>query len=278
MSHAASLRRTRISLASDAGGKTTPFGWIGALTLHVAIVAATFITWQHKFDIVNETPFVPVDIVTLADTTNVAPTVREEPKIEPQEEFAAIQPDAATPPDIDAEPAPDENAKPLEQKPQSTPVPSPREETKPRPEKKKAPADPMAALLDQLTKPEAAPKNARVANQKVDGIGRMNAMTADLQAMIQGMIYKCWNPPAAAPHPERLIVTYRVFLNPDGSVAQAPQLTATSSSGDPYLQAAKDSAVRAIYVCAPYSLPASRYQQWRDITITFDPRKMAGVE
>jgi len=64
-------------------------------------------------------------------------------------------------------------------------------------------------------------------------------------------------------------VSYELFLNRDGSVAQPPQLTADSAAaaaGDPYMRAAAEAARRAIYTCAPYTLPADRYNQWHDVT------------
>jgi hypothetical protein len=74
-----------------------------------------------------------------------------------------------------------------------------------------------------------------------------------------------------------LIPTFRLFLAPDGSVQQPPQLAADSAAqaaSDPFMRAAVDAARRAIYTCAPYKLPADKYSVWRDITVDFDPRKM----
>jgi len=104
-----------------------------------------------------------------------------------------------------------------------------------------------------------------------------NAMTMDLSDALKNMIAQCWSPPAGAPHPERLIPVFRLFLNPDGSVAQPPQLAADSqaaAAGDPFMRAAAEAARRAIYTCAPYKLPADKYNVWRDISVAFDPRKM----
>ena len=75
-----------------------------------------------------------------------------------------------------------------------------------------------------------------------------------------------------------LIVDFDLFLNQDGSVAQPPQLTASSreaAASDPYTRAAADAARRAIYQCQPYKLPADRYSQWREINpFHFDPSRM----
>jgi hypothetical protein len=73
------------------------------------------------------------------------------------------------------------------------------------------------------------------------------------------------------------VVEFELFLKPDGSVAQPPQLSAESEgvvSHDSFTRAAAEAARRAIYTCAPYKLPGDRYSQWQDITLTFDPRQM----
>src|SRR5271170_5424745 len=83
MSPSRSTTRIRISLASGAGSRSSPVGLIVAIALHLAVIAATLFTWEHRLDIAQESPpVVPVDLVTIAQKTNIAPTVRPEPKME----------------------------------------------------------------------------------------------------------------------------------------------------------------------------------------------------
>ncbi len=270
-------------------------GIAGALLLHGAILAAALFTFQHKFDVVDEaTPVVPVDLVTVSSKTNIMPTVSHRQLVEHHED---VQPPAPAPPPIPtppvpkpppvAEPAPEPapTPKPVVLKP--APVPKPVEkpvaEVKPaakpvdtKPVKKPA-SDDFSALLNKLTAPTDAPTHARVADRTVKGVGAMNAMTADLQDAMKNQVSQCWSPPAGAPHPEQLMPGFRIFLNPDGSIARAPQVDAESAAqaaGDPYMRAAVDAARRAIMTCAPYKLPSDRYNDWRDFTMTFDPRRM----
>jgi hypothetical protein len=157
--------------------------------------------------------------------------------------------------------------------PEAKPVPAP----KPPPKQEAFDINDIKAMLDR--RQAAAPKNAKAGSQNVKGFGDQSAMTADLRAMLQSEIYKCWSPPVGVPHPENLIVSYELFLNRDGSVAQPPQLTADSAAAaasDPYMRASAEAARRAIYTCAPYKLPADRYNQWHDVTFVFDPRDMMG--
>ena len=237
------------------------FGLVGSLALHAGVIAVTFFTWTHRLDIVDQSsPIVPVDLVTLADKTNVAPMVKEElPPIAEQMTPPPL-PVTLQPPKFEV--APEAKLAPVQQ---------------PAPKQEAFNINNIQAMLDKRL--AAAPKNAKAGSRNVQGIGDQSAMTADLRTLLQSEIYRCWSPPVGAPHPETLIVSYELFLNRDGSVAQPPQLTADSSSaaaGDPYMRAAAEAARRAIYTCAPYRLPADRYNQWHDVTFVFDPRDMVG--
>jgi colicin import membrane protein len=39
---------------------------------------------------------------------------------------------------------------------------------------------------------------------------------------------------------------------------------------------AAESALRAVRRCQPYTMPAAKYDIWRDVEVTFDPRDMFG--
>ena len=281
MSQSRSQRRNRYTPTTARGPRV---GVLGALLLHGLIAAGAMFTWQHHLDITDEAaPVVPVDLVTIADKTNIAPTVQRQPKVEPK--------DIPTPPQLEtpipkpapappqAEAAPDQApSEPVIAKPTPAPTPMKKPQDAPlAPDQKKPKSDDFSALLNKLTSPVAAPRNARTADRTVRGIGAMNAMTMDLSDALKNQIAQCWNPPVGSPHPERLIPEFELFLSPDGRVAQPPQLAADSASqaaGDPFMRAAADAARRAIYTCQPYKLPADKYNVWRDITIDFDPRKM----
>jgi len=284
--HTGRTARTRISAASLAGGRRSPLGVAGSLVLHGLVIAGTLFTFSHRLDITDQSvPVVPVDLVTLSSKTNVMATVRQAPKIQPEIKPAPpvpptpVETPAPAPEDSEAPPPPDQAAsEPVIQKPPPLPMPRAKPQDTPREDKKKFDVDNVLALLNKVA-PAPSRTNARVASRTVQGIGDQTAMTADLQAMLLGMIKPCWSPPVGAPHPEDLIVDFDVVLNPDGSVARPPQLLAQSSSsaGNPYFRAAAEAARRAIYTCAPYKLPADRYSQWREIgDFRFDPRQMMG--
>jgi outer membrane biosynthesis protein TonB len=247
--------------------------------LHAAVVAATLFSWQHRLEVADlSPPVVPVDLVTVGEKTNIAPTVQK--IVTPHQETPAPPPAQPTPAPSPTPPPKAEAAPQPLPTPQAKPAPPLRPAAKPTPTPAptKSKTDAFADLLNNLTKPAAAPRNARVADRTVKGIGAMNAATMDLQDALRNAISQCWSPPVGAPQPDQLIVYFEIFLNPDGSVARPPQLAANSVSAvaaDPYMRAAAEAARRAIYTCAPYKLPADKYATWRDFTIDFNPSKMA---
>lgn len=285
MSPSITTKRNRISLSTGAGGRQSPLGWIGSLILHGAIVGATLFTFTHTLEITDQSPpSIPVDLVTIGKKTNIIPTVKRQPRI-----HAKITPEPITPKDLatptpamppqeeqpkEAAPKPDQSA--IAPKPKAPPTP----DEKPQDSPKKPQVDQVSALLNKLTAPATASNNARVAERTVKGVGQMNAMVADLQDSLRSQVQQCWSPQIGAPNAAEMIVDFDLLLNQDGSVAQPPQLTATSqaaAASNPYTRAAAEAARRAIMECAPYKLPADRYSQWHEINpFHFDPSQMMG--
>jgi outer membrane biosynthesis protein TonB len=290
---------SRLALASMAGERQSPLGLIGSVLLHGGVIAATLFTFAHKLDVTQESaPVVPVEVVTIADKTNLIATVKAPPKAEPKEEEPMPpQPQKLDTPTPQPEPKPEKLDVAPEPKPESSPPaevapepapkpPPPLPKVKPAPEpkadvpkKEEFDINKITALLDKRDASQASLPKGKVANKTVKGFGAQTAMTMDLQDSLRSQIQQCWNPPVGAPHPEELVVGFELFLKPDGSVAQPPQLSGESDSGaahDSFTRAAAEAARRAIYTCAPYKLPRDRYGQWQDITLTFDPRQMVG--
>ena len=279
----------RLSAATIAGGRGTTTGLIGSVLLHALIVIAVLFTFAHKLDIVpsQESPVVPVDLVTIADKTNIRAAVKQPPKAKPVEEkpVEVPQPEKAEPtpqPVERTEVPPPPPPKPDLMKPEpvpATPVPAfdvqkPQPDAKPK--KEKFDIDSVSALLNKVSPAQKSAAKARLADRNIKGAGAQNAMTADLQDAMLSMIKECWSPPVGAPHAEDLVVDFEMVLNPDGSIQQVASDALTSSNS--YTKAAASAARRAIYECAPYKLPADRFKDWHDITLTFDPRQMMGQQ
>ena len=263
---------------------------IVSAALHVGALAAALIVWPSLAPPVIQTAeAIPVDLVTLADETNVRPQeAAPEPLPEqPQPEIAAAQesiPEEAPPP-----PPPEQEGF-VEEKKDEPPKPEPKlAMAEPKPEKLKEKKetrkdefdlDRITSLIDKMDKNPPAAETREgpkpTAQKSVRGVGAQSAMTATEIDALRAQLRKCWNVPVGAPDPSALVFRMRIFLNPDGSVAAPPELIDQGGLADPYFRAAVDSARRAVLMCSPFQLPAEKYDAWNDITITFDPTRMAG--
>ena len=262
---------------------------VGSGFLHVAIITAASVAWPMSFDLPDETPpAIPVDLVTVADVTNVAPAMPDPPKPEPKVEEQPPPPPEAAPPPPEAEVAPEPDKppvpKPAPEKEQVAAAPAHPVRPRPKPEREKPQkfdVDSVLAFLDKSApqKPAPAPA-AKPAEMPVRGLGAQDSFTVDLKDALLSQMRQCWNVPVGAPDPEKLIVQVRVFLTPDGSLAQPPQLepgSRAAAAANPYVRSAAEAALRAVNVCEPYKhLPPDKYEVWHEIVMTFDPSKMIG--
>jgi outer membrane biosynthesis protein TonB len=154
-------------------------------------------------------------------------------------------------------------------------------QTKPEPVKKPAPQPPkfdprkVAALLDKRDSQRLAAAgttlNSTASLGAAPGAAARISQT-ELDAL-RARLMSLWNPPAGARNVEELIVQVRVRLDPDGSVVGAPRVLNTG--GSLLFQAARDSALRAVYRGQPFDmLSPATYEVWKEMDITFDPRDL----
>lgn len=132
----------------------------------------------------------------------------------------------------------------------------------------------IAALLDkQAPRREAA--TGDTLNQTASlglASGRAATLSQSEIDALRAQIQACWNPPAGAIDGKELIVQVRLRLRQDGSLQADPTLMNRGSH--PFFQVAAESALRAIRRCQPYRLPVAKYDVWKDVEVTFDPRDM----
>lgn len=135
----------------------------------------------------------------------------------------------------------------------------------------------IAALLDKRDPAAAAAPDASQAPQTLgidDGSNRAAMTVSEIDAL-KASLHRCWSPPRGVREAGALQVTVGIDLNPDGSLAGHPRVL--TSAYDTLTQIAAESAVRAVYSCAPFNmLPPEKYALWRNIEFTFDPREMLG--
>lgn len=248
----------------------------------------------------------PVELVTIDEYTNLKqapkrvdpkPEIKPEPKpeVEPKPEAEVkpppppkVEPKPAPPapePEPELAPEPDKPAPVIEKveaKPKPKPKPAPPKAVeKKKPETKFDPTR-IAALLDKLPQdqapPEAAPSRDEPEEEVAAASNFDSRLTLSEVDAFKVQMRRCWSVPAGAANAEDLVVQIKVYLNPDGSLAQPPKLInqARLLAGDVYFRTAAESAMRAIRRCAPFKMPAEKYSGWQELDLNFDPREMLG--
>jgi len=280
-------------------------GILYSCVLHLAVVAL-FFTHLHLFDrpLPEETP-IAVELVNLAPETHATEKTLTPPQPKQPEKVAQNEPapkpeppkpqppkppppptppPSAPPPPPPPEPAPPE-PKPPEPKPDLPKPPPPKPEEKPQPPKKDNDAS-FDALLKNLAKREvvlnetqdkakpATPPAHAASSQPIAPLGAQ--LTTSEIDLVREQIERCWNVPAGARDAEDLRPTFKVAMNPDGTVRSA-ELQNTDQLGNSFFQAAADSARRALLnpACQPLKLPLDKYDLWQTFTITFDPKDLS---
>lgn len=212
------------------------------------------------------------------------PPKLEEPKKEPPKQAAKKEPDRKPPP-LDAEAlkreikketkkeeAKKEEAKPAPRKPD----PPKMAERKPAPpQEQRLDLSKISALLDKRQPQRLAATGDAINTMATLGTASGNAPKLSQNEMdaLRARLQQCWNPPAGQADARELVVEVRILFNRDGSLAADPRVVSRVASG--YQQVAAESALRAVRRCAPYTfLPVAKYEAWKDVEVTFDPRDL----
>ncbi|MBB4660349.1 cell envelope integrity protein TolA [Parvularcula dongshanensis] len=251
-------------------------------------------------DIVPIIPVELLSEAELTDRVSVQEMVRaEEPEPEPEPEPAAEEPEPTPDPEplppepepVPERPAPEPEPAPEPQPAEPEPAPEPtpaepepaKEAPEPEPEPQPEPAEPepapeepedvldLASLddaLKDLTPDDRAPSSPReVAEGTATGerdqeqIGLGDKLTVSEEALLQSAFEQCWNRQFGVPDQERLIVSVRIELNPDGTLDGSPRVLndgQISRSGNRYWAVARQRALSAVIDCAPYDMVPER--------------------
>lgn len=255
---------------------------------------------------------IPVEIVSAGDIKESAtPVVKEEPvKAEPapepkpeptpaptpqpapatEEMVKAEEPEAVPPPpsemvkaeELTDAPKPDVKMAP-------TPIAKPKppvktvapEEPKKEVVEKKDNKDALASLLKNLNQVEETPPTPKVEQpnpapaQNASRFSGQQLSMSEQNAVKEGL-RPCWYFDSGAAYAEKLIVDLAITMNPDRTVRSVEIVDQGRYRSDTFFRAAADAARRAVRnpQCSPLQLPPEKYEEWKTITLTFDPSKM----
>lgn len=214
---------------------------------------------------------------------------KPEPVAQPEPEKPAPEPEkkpvqvAEKPPEPEKKPKVEPKPEPPAPSPFAS-APTPGLKPKPKPEQPAFNPNRIAALLDKSQKKETKPLLERLASKVASQEPNKPAPKARVSDQpltmseidaIRYQIEQCWSVPAGARDAEDLVVRIRLFLNTDGSLSRAPELVDEPADGNDFYRTAAESARRAVLQCSPLkNLPADKYERWREVVLTFNPRQM----
>lgn len=261
---------------------------VASALLHAGVIAAALVAWPWS----RQLPLgsaVPINIVTNAPSTNLAPTIQDLEEAPAQTEApvldAAPSPAAADPAPIPTPPAP-------APKPAPSPAPAP----KPAPTSKAAPAKPPPKTAKPAQKSPGLDLDALAASvaksAKSSGSQRSSAAKGEARAAtsrearpdlgsgqaaaaLTGMsdeLQRRWNPNCEVDggRDVRLRVTFT--LGSGGQVLGQVEAGGKERSANPVEKAAAERAIRAVYAAAPFrNLPRQFYGD--RIAVNFNARE-----
>ncbi|WP_135076242.1 hypothetical protein [Terasakiella sp. SH-1] len=284
------------------------------LHIFVFVVAYVGIPMLPDDDLIVEAPIV-VEVVNIDDVSNVPapqPKAKKPDVKKPQPKKAKPKPPPPAPPKPEpapeparepeeAEIIPDKKSKPKPKKKepeQQVQKPAPRVKSvklarKPKPPQKNDFESLMKNLAPTLDKVPKADKKKEQEDFKLDDLAKeiqeaikkpskfsdpnKKLSISEIDAL-RAHIEKCWNPPIGAREAENLKIEIRIAMNPDGT-PRSYGIVSNPRMSDPFYRAAAESARRAVgnRRCWPYPLSPETYQQWRDLTLVFDPKHLLGL-
>jgi len=255
--------------------------------LHIFLVLITAFTFPFiAKKPIDLPPLISIELIQISDKTNIPFAPKAKKIIEKIKEKEKLVSEQAPPKKIkkdkpDAIPLPDQNKEIVKKTEKDVQNPEKiDEEIKQVSEFEKDELfDPnnIAALIDK-SKEEAAETNNKKnkitqSNQKKVS---SSALTLSEEDALKAQIFGCWSIPLGLPYNENLLVRIKLSLKPDGTVISSEILdhARMNKPGQGFYKVLAESALRAIRLCQPLSVPSTGYERWKDLQLNFDAREM----
>lgn len=233
-----------------------------SVLVHSAAIITTLIALPAAVPLpVTAQVYVPVELVTVADTTNLTEIPPAEIKLEELVEAAAAETNAAPPP---APPRVEEDAISLDPPKDKLKDPPKKQEAKPAPAK--AESNPWDAVDEALKTAEDFKKKSKTQSNAANtapasstpeaprlSAGDRRRMTASITDIIISQLVDkgCWADHSDMADAKRLTATYRVWFGRNGKFSKPPELINPSRkpANDPPLNTYIVHAERALNKC-----------------------------
>jgi hypothetical protein len=125
---------------------------------------------------------------------------------------------------------------------------------------------------DATPKSKTAPAQQQASSQPIAPLG--SRLTVSEKDLVIQQIEDCWSVPAGAKDAQNLIIDIHIDVGPDRTVTNVQIVDQSRYNSDQFFRAAADSARRAVQNprCSPLKLPADKYDEWKSITLSFNPK------
>ena len=292
---------------------------IWSVGLHLLVLVLALVGLPRLWDSkpLPDTPII-VDVVKIDKKTKAEDTpkpkplkkkvVKTPPPPEPPRARSATVPPPPPPPQLREKAAPQAEKVPVikpkkktkkkpkakpKPKPKVKPITPPRQIVRARPRRRPPPSKddfvrsvlrdvapekraekPKKTVKKETPRPAPAPKKTPVRRAPLDARATMTEIDA-----IRRQIEACWSIPAGARSAENLVVGIRVWVNPDGKVANAKILDRGRMGADPFFRSAAESAMRAVLNprCSPLRFPPKKYDEFKVMVLYFNPKEATGL-
>lgn len=242
---------------------------------------------EPKAEAPKPVPVKPVKVKpAVADTPNVPEPAPKEPEAEAKPEKVEAKPEKVEPEKAEAKPDPKQTLptnvatpKLRPRPPAPKPVrvakaeakPSKAEPTRSKADSKadaKSEADRIKALLDKRKEAGGGEKSTETASLGTAKGTALKMSASELDAL-KGQIRACWNVQGGGADADSLRAKVSFKLDRSGNVVSNPLAAGTGGDSARARRAFAASALRAVKRCAPYNLPAEKYETWADVTVNF---------
>lgn len=226
-------------------------------------------------------PDVQIDEV---DQQETAPDESAEPVQEDQEETAREEAttEIVTEADEPADAAPTRSVRPrtrptrqAEAEPETEATPQP--EAEPEPQETTETAPPESPDVDESAVENALAEALGGGETQADSTASGPPLTAGEKEGLRVAVQQCWNVGSLSSEALNTTVVVSVSMSQDARpVTASIEMVSASGGSDSAARQAFEAARRAIIRCGAdgYNLPPEKYDQWRDIEMTFNPEKM----
>lgn len=206
------------------------------------------------------------------------PPVKQEEVPEPPKEEKVAELEKPKPKPVKPPKPPKNRPKPKPPEPKQEE--EPKEVEKPKEEPEQDISSLLKSVLNEESEPQQQTEQKPEENSEASQISQIAELGAELTRSeeddLNAGVAPCWNVNAGGKDAHTLVVSLRVFVNPDMTVGKVQILDQLRYAADTHFRTAAEAARRALLNprCSTLRLPPEKYEQWKVFRYDFDPSNM----